>query len=61
MLADGGTLAAIVPNNTERQHKTVAEVRTLIHKYGWTETLDDDAFKASGTGVRTKMLVLERP
>jgi hypothetical protein len=57
LLAPGGRLVAIVPNGFGfREDKRHAAMRDLIAEYGGHETLPEDAFAGSGTGIRTVVL-----
>lgn len=61
LLAPGGRLVAIVPSGLvhrlDRRHR---EMREFVESHGGYEQLPDDAFKASGTGVRTVVVWLDR-
>jgi predicted RNA methylase len=61
LLADGGRLVAIVPAGlkfrVDRRHQ---EMRAFVDEHGGFEMLPEDAFKASGTGIRTAALWLDR-
>lgn len=56
----GGLVVAIMSAGTEfRQDKTTDSFRKMVaDRGGWFERLPDDAFKPSGTGVRTVMIVI---
>lgn len=64
MLSPGGKLvtvcpAGIVKRNTDRRHR---EFNEWLAEQRWhEEDLPPDAFKASGTNVRTQILVIEQP
>lgn len=62
LLAPGGRLVAIVPESVSyRQSGPAKEVRALIDQHGGMRKLDRDAFQASGTGVQTRVVWLDRP
>jgi len=60
LLTPNGMLASVIPGNLERQNQVVGQVRDLVYEDGAGSVVDlpADAFKAAGTGVRTKLLVL---
>jgi hypothetical protein len=60
LVKPGGSLAAVIPSNLDRPHKAVAAVRALVESYGHAEDVPDGAFKVSGTGVSTKLIVIEK-
>lgn len=61
LLAPNGRLAAIVPSGLmHRQDRRHREMREFVETHGGYEQLPDDAFKASGTGVRTVVVWLDR-
>jgi len=63
-LAPGGRLVAIVCENLSfSKDKAVQAFRAdLLHPHGLLdEPLPADAFKASGTGVNTRLIVLKKP
>ena len=61
-LAPGGRLVAIVSAGvTFRQDKKTSTFRAIIEEHGTIEELPQDSFKASGTGVRTCVVVLDKP
>lgn len=61
MLELGGRLVSVVPASfgfrTDAKHTAL---RALVEEHGGWEPLADDAFKASGTGVRTAMIWIEK-
>lgn len=60
LLVPGGRLTAIVPSGlVHRQDRRHREMRDLVAARGGYELLPDDAFKASGTGVRAAVLWLD--
>lgn len=62
LLAPGGRLVAIVPDSVGfAQRGKVKQVRELVALHGDMRKLDRDAFAASGTGVQTRVLWLDRP
>lgn len=62
LLAPGGRLVAIVPASIGyRQNRRAGALRELIAKHGGRRALDTDAFAASGTGVQTCVVWLDRP
>lgn len=62
LLAPGARLTAIVPvgllQRTDRKH---TRIRRLVHETGDYVLLPEDAFKASGTAVRTAVMWLHAP
>lgn len=57
----GGRLVAIMAAGVSfRENRKTAEFRTLIDEYGYLEENPDGAFLASGTGVRTVTVVLDK-
>src|SRR5207248_6299429 len=62
VLAPGGRLVAIVPmgmaTRVDRRHR---DMRELVEQHGAWAELEADACKASGTGIRTALLWLDRP
>lgn len=61
LLAPGGHLAAIAPGGvTFSQDKRVKALSALIEAHGQYEELEDNAFKESGTGVRTVLITLHK-
>jgi hypothetical protein len=67
LIRDGGTLAAIVPDNGAMTQdraagdKRVRQVRELVDVYGRFEPMEEGSFKAVGTGARTGAVWLEAP
>jgi hypothetical protein len=61
LLRPGGKLAAVVPDNLSRNGVPMRAVRALVKAHGLVSPLPAGAFKASGTGVNTTLLVLTRP
>lgn len=58
---DGGKLVSIMSASIEfRTNKKTTEFRNLVNEHGWIEAVKDGAFKASGTMVRSVIVVLER-
>lgn len=61
LLAPGGALVAVVPNGfASRTDKRTARLRALVEEHGWSDTLPERAFEASGTGVQSMVVVLTR-
>jgi predicted RNA methylase len=61
LLANGGRLVAIMsPGFTFRVNKKSVEFKELVELAGFYEELPEGAFKESGTGVRTVIVVLSR-
>jgi len=61
LVTPGGLLVAIAPGGVLfSQDKRVKALSALIDAYGSTEELDDKAFKESGTGVRTVLIILHK-
>jgi len=62
LLAPGGRLASVLPSSvTFRDDKRYREFRAWVDKHGGEiEPLPDRSFKASGTGVNTVTLRMER-
>lgn len=62
LLAPGGVLQAIVPASLEfGRQRVIAAARRLVEEHGGWSTLPDDAFRVSGTGVRTLLVSVTRP
>lgn len=62
LLAPGGRLVAIVPASFAHRETPVFDAaRNLVAEHGQFEHLADDTFKASGTGVRTCQIVMDKP
>jgi protein-L-isoaspartate O-methyltransferase len=62
LLKPGGRLVAIMSAGTlHRDNRKAQYFRDLLNEYGWSEINPDDAFKVSGTMVRTITVVLNRP
>jgi hypothetical protein len=62
LLAPGGRLVAIVPSGLEhRQDRKHVELRALVSTSGGWDALPENAFMASGTGVRAAVLWMDRP
>jgi len=60
-LKPGGRLVSIMSASIEfRTNKKTTEFRELVDEHGWVEPVEDGAFKASGTMVRSVIVVLER-
>ena len=61
MLKESGRLVAIVPSGFAFSTDTKTKnLRTLVSRFGYVHNLPDQAFKASGTGVQTLMIVLDK-
>lgn len=62
-LKSGGRLVAIVARTTAENPngKTEQALKSLLDAYGYTERLDDEAFKDSQTLVKTNIIVLDKP
>jgi predicted RNA methylase len=61
-LAPGGKLVAIMSLGvTFRREKKVKEFQAHVERYGRLEFLPEDAFKASGTLVKTVRILLQKP
>lgn len=60
LLREGGKLAAVVPDHLSRTGAPVRSLRALIEAHGHVASLPQGAFKASGTGVNTAMVVLTK-
>lgn len=61
-LAPGGRLVAIMSHGvTFRSDKATTAFRALVDAYGTIEELPEGSFEASGTGVRTVVVVLDKP
>ncbi|OHU47165.1 hypothetical protein BKG82_26270 [Mycobacteroides chelonae] len=59
LLSSGARLTAIVPVSLlERQDRRHSAIRALTAEHGGFTRLPDDAFKVSGTGVRTAVMWL---
>lgn len=62
LLRPGGRLISVMsPGFTFRQNRKSTEFRRLVDDRGTYEELPDGAFKESGTGVRTVLVVLDKP
>lgn len=62
MLAPGGRLVAIMSKGTDfRQDRKSQAFRDLVTTHGGVVDNHEDAFKSSGTGVRTITVVLDKP
>lgn len=60
LLAPGGRLTAIVPISlVQRQDRRHSAIRDLMKEHGGYALLDEQAFKTSGTGVRTAVMWLD--
>lgn len=60
LLSPGGRVTAIVPISlVQRQDRRHSEIRDLMHAQGGYALLDEQAFKTSGTGVRTAVMWLD--
>jgi Methyltransferase small domain len=61
LLAPDGILLAIVPGGfTFRDDKRIRQFRELLEDHGTWRELDGDAFKASGTGVKTVIISMKK-
>ncbi|MDR4483853.1 MAG: hypothetical protein R3B95_11680 [Nitrospirales bacterium] len=61
-LKHGGKLVSVMSAGTTfRQTAKAKEFRALVDTHGYINTLPEDAFKESGTGVRTIVVVLDKP
>ena len=60
MVNPGGLLVAIAPNGLTNQDKRIQKLNALVERYGSVEKLASGAFKESGTGVQTVMVVLHK-
>jgi hypothetical protein len=62
MVANSGRLVAIVPSSlAHRTDRRTRTLRALVERYGEWWELPAGAFQASGTGVRTFVVVMDRP
>ncbi|WP_255802308.1 methyltransferase [Mycobacteroides abscessus] len=60
LLAPGGRVTAIVPISLlQRQDRRHSGIRDLMKEHGGYALLDEQAFKTSGTGVRTAVMWLD--
>lgn len=61
-LKPGGRLVAIMASSvTFRETELYRRVRDLASAGGWIDQLPEGAFKESGTGVRTALVVIDKP
>ena len=62
LLAPGGVLIAIAPSGFAfREDRRIKQLRSLIEQYGSWHDTEDNAFKESGTGVKTVMISMQKP
>jgi hypothetical protein len=60
-LKTGGTLVSIMSEGTFfRQNQKAKDFRKLLEQVGYSIPLDEGAFKASGTMVRTRIVVMQK-
>ena len=62
LLASGGVLIAIAPGGFAfREDRRIKQLRSLVEQHGTWYNLEDNAFKESGTGVKTVIISMQKP
>lgn len=57
----GGKLVSIMSSSIEfRTNRKTTEFMSLVQEHGWAEPVEEGAFKASGTMVRSVIVVLDK-
>jgi|SRR5580765_1035961 len=62
LLAPNGILIAIAPGGFAfREDRRIQQLRSLVEQHGSWRNIEDNAFKESGTGVRTVIISMQKP
>lgn len=57
----GRLVSVMAAGVTFRENAKTVAFRALVDQHGWIEALPEDSFRASGTSVRTVLVVLDKP